>query len=343
MSNVGASSGGSYGSYGSSGGLSLRRRSYGSFGSSGGTSYGSSGGYNYVTTATSPITTSFVQNPVETSYSVPAPMGSSFLLEQNYPVGDYGLMPGYPTSQTLPGSNTIGGVPMESAIGGAGVVAPTVAQPGYYDPTQGQEATPTTDEGGADPEPGVSEGDSTSIQRSTNSAVLSVNVPEEAKVFINNQLTSTPGARRSYEGTDLNPEMEYHYHVKAVIERDGKQWVRSKQVVLKPGFDQEIDLNFDQPPVTTLALKVPEESKVTLCGNQTRLTGVKRKFVTTELVDGDVCQDYKVEVAFQKDGEWVKASKVIDLAAGDFQTIDFTSDVIASRTASADEFASRQP
>ncbi|MEL7497357.1 MAG: TIGR03000 domain-containing protein [Planctomycetota bacterium] len=371
------SSGGSYGSYGSRGGL-LNRRGYGSFGSGGSSGgsygYGSSGGY---VSTTSPYSSTFIGNqlpagspvlatsqvaaPIETSYSAPA--GGSFMLQQSYPVGDYGFQTGYPVQYSYPGGTVIGGSTIDGAFGGtmmgnpvqAGAATPGVApdgtildggpidsmldpssptKPKYYDKGNVPNTDPPVADPNASPTPGVDENDSTRVMpiapietttrnATTDRVVLKLAVPEDAKVFINDQPTRTPGTIRRFESTQLDADREYHYLVKAEIERNGKKLIRSRMVALQPGVDQNVTLDFDQPPVTTLALQVPENAKVTLSGESTTLTGKQRKFVTTGLKDGDTSRDYQIEVAYQVNGETVKDFKTIDLVAGDSRALTF--------------------
>jgi uncharacterized protein (TIGR03000 family) len=85
-----------------------------------------------------------------------------------------------------------------------------------------------------------------------------------------------------------------------------------------------------------LALNVPENATVKLCGAETKLQGKNRRFTTTRLTDGEVCEDYTIEVSYEVDGRTVNRVKKIDLAAGDLATLSFgneaqTSDQIAAR------------
>ena len=153
--------------------------------------------------------------------------------------------------------------------------------------------------------------------------MLRLKVPEEAKVYVNGQLTQTPGAVRSFESENLVAGRVYKYKVKAVIERDGKQLVRSKLVSLRAGSLKETLLDFDAPATTVLALKVPADATVKLCGKPTTLDGIKRRFVTTRLADGEVCEGYSIEVSYRVDGELVKQVREIDLAAGDVRSLTF--------------------
>jgi uncharacterized protein (TIGR03000 family) len=71
--------------------------------------------------------------------------------------------------------------------------------------------------GGAAPLPAPG---TTSIGR--DAALLSVHVPAESKVFVNDLATRSTGSDRRYMSRGLAAGREYTYSVRAEIERDGK-------------------------------------------------------------------------------------------------------------------------
>ena len=353
----GGSSGGSSGFGGSSGGSS------GFGGSTGSSSFASEswGGSTGSFASTSNFyVNDFVSAPVvETASYSPAASYSSFSLEQSFPVGDQGLDPNYPIFESYTGSNVIGGISLDGAFGGA--FTPTSTP--LVDDTFNGQPTPATgssriEDGGsidgmlegaeipADPYydslPGNSDlpnpgptNDSTDLTAplkdanfaGVDRAVLRLKVPRKAKVYVNGRLTKTPGAVRSFESKNLVAGRVYKYKVKAVIEQDGKQLVRSKLISLQAGRVQETMLDFDAPVTTVLTLNVPKDASVKLCGKGTELVGTKRRFVTTQLIDGEVCEDYRIEVSYRVDGEMVKQVRKINLAAGDIRTLTFDNEV----------------
>lgn len=71
----------------------------------------------------------------------------------------------------------------------------------------------------------------TSMYRpATNSVLLTVNVPADAKVFVNGNPTTSTGARREYTSSNLQPAASYAYRVRAEFVRDGKP-VSEEQIV----------------------------------------------------------------------------------------------------------------
>jgi uncharacterized protein (TIGR03000 family) len=381
----GGSSGGSFGNGGFlRGGLlcnAWTNRGGGSWGGSSGSvaqgsGGGSFGGYsladNFISTNDFAYPSDFAAPMVSNIAPYSAPMaGSNFTMEQSYPVGDQGLVPGLPVYNSYMGGNVIGGQTINGAFDGGFTPVPAAmptsgrtALPGdasaiqdggsINDMLEGN-TLPMDNNGGYYPEkdasgsglgipsPGPRSDDSTFFQNlnrmdrvAADEAILRLNVPEEAKVYVNGRLTKTPGAIRSYESKGLTADRAYHFKIKAVIERDGKQLVRSKLVSLQAGQVKDTLLDFDAPATTVLALNVPENATVKLCGAETKLQGKNRRFTTTRLTDGEVCEDYTIEVSYDVDGRTVNRVKKIDLAAGDLATLSFgneaqTSDQIAAR------------
>ena len=152
-------------------------------------------------------------------------------------------------------------------------------------------------------------------------AILSLQLPPEAKVYINDRLTKTEGSERRYVSKNLKQGKEYRYRVKAVIEKDGEMIVRNRLIKMRPGSEKTVAINF-QPVLTTLVLNVPEDAKVILDGNETGMTGSRRTFATKKLHDGS-WDDYTVEVVVERDGKQVVKRRSLDLAAGETRFLDF--------------------
>lgn len=214
------------------------------------------------------------------------------------------------------------GVPSETSVldGGSidsmleGGSQPAGSSDYYNAPTQ-----PKNGDGGVPtpgPTGGADERTSTGGLR-TNSAVLNLVLPAEAKVYINDQLTQTEGDHRSYVSRNLKEDRDYDYRVKAVLTRDGKETVRTQMVKMRPGLNKTIEFDFSEPALTTLELIVPANAKVTLCGNPTSATGSARTFSTSTLKEGQVWKDYMVRVEYEQDGEIKTDERSFDLLAGE--------------------------
>jgi uncharacterized protein (TIGR03000 family) len=158
-------------------------------------------------------------------------------------------------------------------------------------------------------------------ERNTQPAVLSLELPANAKVYINDRLTKTDGTTRSYVSRNLKNGKDYRYRVKAVVEKDGKTIVRSRVVQMRTGIKKTVKLNFE-PVLTKIVLNVPENAKVILDGKETSMKGSQRTFSTDKLNTGS-WDDYTVEVIVEKDGQSIVQKKSLDLAAGETRFLDF--------------------
>ena len=163
------------------------------------------------------------------------------------------------------------GVPME---------APTTAPPGPNMPT-----APVTP-----PPPGKN-----AFDVSPDVGYLIVDVPADAKVFVNGHATTSTGEHRQYVSHGLEAGMRYEYQVRVEIVRDGKPVSETKTVQLSAGSQADVafDISGKSPvpqtaktgaaPRTAVLLHVPADAKVYLSGVEMNSTGPDREFVTTKL------------------------------------------------------------
>ena len=154
-------------------------------------------------------------------------------------------------------------------------------------------------------------------------AVLGLSVPEDAKVYINGKLTTTPGTLREYVSRKLKSGKSYSYQVKAAIERDGKVLVRSKLVRIETGTSQLVEFDFTRPQVTKLVLKVPVDAEVLLDGQETEAAGKVRVFTTGKLTNEQSWDGYQVEVRYQVAGKQVVRKQTLTLTAGATEVLEF--------------------
>jgi uncharacterized protein (TIGR03000 family) len=174
------------------------------------------------------------------------------------------------------------------------------------------------------------------------SATLTVNVPADARVFINDRPTSTRGTSRQYISRGLEPHARYTYQVKAVVYRHGQPLTQTRFVAVSAGEEASVDFGFGASQFesvagrpTTLRLHVPTDAAVTLAGSPTKATGAVRIFTTNVLASGQTWDDYKIEVSVERDGQIVKQEKTLSLVAGQSRTVRFDFDA-ASRIAAID-------
>ena len=80
---------------------------------------------------------------------------------------------------------------------------------------------------------------------------LTVNVPADAKVFINDRPTTSTGEYRQYFSTGLQLAIVYPYRVRAEFMRDGKPVSEERAFRIAGG--QTASLNFNGPPGAQMA------------------------------------------------------------------------------------------
>ncbi len=83
--------------------------------------------------------------------------------------------------------------------------------------------------------------------------ILTVSVPEDAKVTINGALTKSTGGQRRFVSYNLRPGLTYSYTVKAEIVRDGKIVPEEQTVVLTGGTQRSMAFEFNAPSDERLA------------------------------------------------------------------------------------------
>jgi uncharacterized protein (TIGR03000 family) len=249
--------------------------------------------------------------------ATPVIAGDGVIMSGNT-IYDSGFSPATPNSFEAT-SPTMAPVPGINLEGGSGV------SPTPFNPTPSNAPSSGT---GTEFQPPVAKptgtNESTGIvpDRST---VLSLRVPTDAQVFINDYKTKTNGDLRRYVTRNLKTGREYYYHVKAVVVRNGKTIERNELVSLKAGESEAVEFDFDSS-VTSLALNVPANAKVTLCGKKTKASGDSRHFSTTKLEPGQVWNDYTVEVALETNGKVYRQEKKINMVGGESYQLTFEFD-----------------
>jgi uncharacterized protein (TIGR03000 family) len=96
---------------------------------------------------------------------------------------------------------------------------------------------------GAAPEaaPPPAKGGDKKDQVSATRAKLIVEVPADAKLYIDDQLMKTPSTRRVYSTPDLEKGQAYYYMVRVEVVRDGQVQTETKRVILRAGDEARAD------------------------------------------------------------------------------------------------------
>lgn len=163
---------------------------------------------------------------------------------------------------------------------------------------------------------------------------LTVNVPSNAKVYVNDKLTSSTGSVRQFVSRGLASGKTYKFDVRAeLVTADGQVVTENKSLVVGAGADEQLQFAFSDtkaPVNTALTLNVPEGAKVTLAGNTTKATGSQRTFQSSHLKLGEAWDDYVVEVEHEGN---VKR-QAIRLIGGDQLALTFDFEQQPDRVAS---------
>jgi uncharacterized protein (TIGR03000 family) len=222
-----------------------------------------------------------------------------------------------------------GGSSGGSSGGGAYYYAPGV-DPGMI-PVDPSVAPPVVAPPAGTIPPAPAPGTSTSTMRAD--GLLAVNVPEEAKIYVNGQATSSTGNTRQYVSRDLQTGFNYTYEVRAELVRDGRTVEQVKKIDLRAGETANLAFDFGNSDAveTSLTLHVPADAKVFLAGNATKASGETRIFRTTGLNGGKAWDTYTIRVELERGGRTVAKEETISLKAGQSQelTFDFDGDKIA--------------
>ena len=189
-------------------------------------------------------------------------------------------------------------------------------------PVQGTQPGPAVDLSAPTP-PNQRTG--TEAQGDSEDAVLNLQLPEDAVVYVNGKLTTTPGSFRSYVSRNLASGKTYTYLVRAEIEKDGQVLTQSREIKLATGMNKTFAINFDQKAelLTSITLFVPENAVVKLAGQEMAAQGDTRYFSTKRLTKGQAWEDYEVAVTIDHFGQSVTQRRVISVNAGDSVNLRF--------------------
>jgi uncharacterized protein (TIGR03000 family) len=79
-----------------------------------------------------------------------------------------------------------------------------------------------------------------------NTARIVVDLPADAKLFVDDQPTQSATSQRVFRTPTLEPQGNYYYDLRAEIVRDGKMHAQTKRVVIRAG--EEMRVVMEDPP-----------------------------------------------------------------------------------------------
>jgi uncharacterized protein (TIGR03000 family) len=112
----------------------------------------------------------------------------------------------------------------------------------YSPPVGGPPAVGAPAGGGGEAAPPPVKGGENKKETSATRAKVIVEVPADAKLYIDDQPMKTPSTRRVYSTPDLQPGEAYYYVVRVELVRDGQKQTETKRVILRAG--QEVRADF---------------------------------------------------------------------------------------------------
>jgi uncharacterized protein (TIGR03000 family) len=84
---------------------------------------------------------------------------------------------------------------------------------------------------------------------------LVVELPEDAKLFIDGQPTRTPSARREFQTPPLQPGETYYYELRAEVVRNGQTKTETQRVLIRPGHVSQANFTSMDPTAVASAGK----------------------------------------------------------------------------------------
>ncbi len=91
------------------------------------------------------------------------------------------------------------------------------------------------------------------VPKPSNSGLISVWVPHDARVIVNGYVTESKGSRRQFVSYGMQPGYSYKYEIKAQVIRDGKIIEDVRTVTLTAGQDTSVAFGFQSLPSQSLA------------------------------------------------------------------------------------------
>ena len=169
--------------------------------------------------------------------------------------------------------------------------------------------------------------------RRSDSAEITVSVPEDARVTVNGRSTTSTGSERRFVSRGLSRGTHYNYEVLATVDRDGETMNKTRVIEVRAGQSHRVTFDFDdaarqisagtEAAPTRLTLHVPEDAEVTLAGKLTSIAGPVRVYTTTKLSGRSQWSDYTIRVAVVRDDHTLTREQTITLTGGESQTLRF--------------------
>jgi uncharacterized protein (TIGR03000 family) len=167
---------------------------------------------------------------------------------------------------------------------------------------------------------------------SPNKAQVVVNLPADAKLFANGQLTALTSSERSFVSPVLEQGREYQYSLKVEYVRDGRTITDAQVVKVRPGDVSRVEFaDVSATAASTIKVTIPEGAKLFVDNQFRELPSGTKEFKTPLLVKGsEYFYNFRAELTI--DGKKQEQTQRVVFKAGELVSVDF-SDMNAIRTA----------
>lgn len=163
----------------------------------------------------------------------------------------------------------------------------------------------------------------------TSEAVVIVHIPADAKLFANGQETDLTGTERIFHTPALTPGQDYNYVMTIEHKSNGETKTAKKQITVRAGHRTTVD--FTERAKSAVTVSLPANSKLTVDGIDTRMTGGKHTFMTPELSKGQPVS-YEFRAEFEREGKMQVLTQKVSFKAGEPVELNFVE--AAERTVS---------
>jgi len=162
-------------------------------------------------------------------------------------------------------------------------------------------------------------------------ATVVVNLPAEAKLFVDGERVPMTTAVRSFKTPGLRAGQDYFYTMKAEILRDGVKTEKTARVIVRAGETARADFGEMAEGVAVqttreaparITVKLPADAKLFIDNVACELTSDTRTFQTPKLEAGKK-YGYTLRAEAVREGKTVNSTRKIVMTAGEALTVKF--------------------
>lgn len=157
-----------------------------------------------------------------------------------------------------------------------------------------------------------------------NQATIVVELPEDARLYVDGQFADLPSATRSFVTPKLEAGRSYAYTLKAEVVRGGRTLTHEERVIFQAGDTAR--MRFDEAAFgaapARVTVRLPEDAKLFVDGVACPLTSATRSFDTPKLEAGRKFT-YTLRAELVRDGQKITENQKVLLEAGKQVNVEF--------------------